>query len=317
MGIRLLNKLLQDKCNRSTLHQINLRYIENKTITVDIYNYLYRFKGDNRLIENLFVMCSIFRKYNISPIFIYDGKAPETKYDTIIERQHEKNINREKYNNLLKQSRGASKHFSQTSELARLRRSCSSLTKDDIEKTKQLIKVYGMSFIQCVGESDPLCVEMVKKNKAYACLSDDMDMIGYGCPRVMRYLSLVKETVVMYNYKNILKDLNISEENFLELIILAGTDYGKFKKNIFLWYKDYIDFKKSNKHYDFIEYLLEINNLTNEEVIELEKIKTIYNPVDTLEQYPFQSFKTKNIIWGELKNILIKDNFMFPPNFAY
>ena len=72
MGIRLLNKFLQIKCGKTVLRKIHLKEYENKKIAIDIYNYLYRFKGDNRLIENLFIMCSIFRKYNISPIFVYD-----------------------------------------------------------------------------------------------------------------------------------------------------------------------------------------------------------------------------------------------------
>ena len=70
---------------------------------------------------------------------------------------------------------------------------------------------------------------------AYACLSEDMDMVGYGCPRVLRYFSLVNETVIQYNYRLILKDLNkIDKEDFTTLCVLAGTDYGKFPKNIYI-----------------------------------------------------------------------------------
>ena len=101
MGIRLLNKLLQKHCCRSTLCKRHLRELEGKTISVDIYNYLYRFKGDKRLVENLFVMCSIFRKYNISPIFIYDGKAPDIKQETINERKETKKRLQQEYNELM------------------------------------------------------------------------------------------------------------------------------------------------------------------------------------------------------------------------
>ena len=56
MGIRLLNKFLQIKCGKSVLRKIHLKEFENYKIAFDIYNYLYRFKGDNRLIENLFMI---------------------------------------------------------------------------------------------------------------------------------------------------------------------------------------------------------------------------------------------------------------------
>ena len=71
-----------------------------------------------------------------------------------------------------------------------------------------------MSIIQSNGESDPLCVELVKTNRAFACLSDDMDMFAYGCPKVLRYLSLINESVIEYNHENILLDLHMNDEEF-------------------------------------------------------------------------------------------------------
>ena len=62
----------------------------------------------------------------------------------------------------------------------------------DIENVKTLIKAYGVSYIEAVGEADKLCAKMVCKNKAYACLSEDMDLFVYGCSRVLRYFSLLK-----------------------------------------------------------------------------------------------------------------------------
>ena len=311
MGIRLLNKFLQNKCCRHTLCKRHLKELEGKTITVDIYNYLYRFKGDERLVENLFVMCSIFRKYNISPIFIYDGKAPEIKNTTLLERKEAKTKLKEEYENLL-HSKDSTKYT--TKKLSELKRGFCRLTKDDIDLSKKLIKSYGLSFIQSIGESDPLCVELVKKRRAYACLSDDMDMIAYGCPRVLRYLSLVKETVIEYNYKNILKDLDITSKDFTDLCILAGTDYGKFPKNIFLWYNDYLAYQRNQDDDFFIDYLLTNNIITYEEYITIKDIREYFNPPDTIKQYPYQTFATKNIIWNDLTSILKQQDFMFPPH---
>ena len=311
MGIRLLNKLLQSNCCHSTLCKCHLQELEGKTISVDIYNYLYRFKGDKKLVENLFVMCSIFRKYNISPIFIYDGKAPDIKQETLNERKHAKKRLEYEYNELINQT---SKKKYSTRRLSELRRGFCRLTKEDIEISKKLIKSYGLSYIQSVGESDPLCVEMVKKNKAFACLSDDMDMIGYGCPRVLRYLSLAKETVISYNYKKILQDLDITSKDFTDLIILAGTDYGKFPKNIFLWYNDYISYQRDDIGSSFIDYLHKKNILSMKDFERVIIIREYFNPPCSIEQYPYQSFKTKCIIWNDLRPILQKNDFMFHPH---
>jgi hypothetical protein len=306
MGIRLLNKFLQTKCGKPTLKKIHMREFENKHVAVDILNYLYRFKGDDRLIENLFIMCNIFKRYNISPIFVYDGKPPEIKKDTINLRSMMKKKNKKKYDISLLQKR---KYH--TLEMIKLRRSCVMLTKNDLLLTKSIIKNYGMSYIQCYGESDPVCVELVKTNKAYACLSDDMDMIGYGCPRVLRYFSILKGTVVQYTHKQILNDLNkINHDDFVTLCILAGTDYGKFTKNIFLWYEDYIQYMKCDNE-SFIGYLLINQNIEFEDVAKIETIREMYQTEKTLKQYPFQTFKIKPMRSKELMHILEKDNFMF------
>ena len=74
----------------------------------------------------------------------------------------------------------------------------------DIQNVKQLMIAYGVSYIDADGEADELCASLVLKNKVYACLSEDMDLFVYGCPRVLRYLSLLNKTVIMYNTKEIL-----------------------------------------------------------------------------------------------------------------
>ena len=118
-------------------------------------------------------------------------------------------------------------------------------------------------------------------------------MIGYGCPRVLRYLSLMRETVILYNYKKILQDLDITSKDFTDLVILAGTDYGKFPKNIFLWYNDYILYQKSNIGISFLDYLQQKKILSGEDVERVVIIRDYFNPPYSIEQYPYQSFKTK------------------------
>ena len=66
---------------------------------------------------------------------------------------------------------------------------------------------------------------MVQKRIAYACLSEDMDMFVYGCPRVLRYLSLLKANVVLYDLAGILNRLKINFQDFQDICVLSGTDY--------------------------------------------------------------------------------------------
>ena len=96
MGIRMLNKFLQDKC-KSSISRINLSELSGKKVAVDISIYLYKFLSDNVLLENLYLMISIFREHNIIPIFVFDGKPPVEKNDTIAFRKKTKRNAREEY----------------------------------------------------------------------------------------------------------------------------------------------------------------------------------------------------------------------------
>ena len=57
----------------------------------------------------------------------------------------------------------------------------------------------GISYYQAKGEADKLCAKLVNKNKVFACLSEDMDLFVYGCPKVLRYISLLNKNVIMYD----------------------------------------------------------------------------------------------------------------------
>ena len=88
MGIRYLNKYLREKCsnNSNCIKIINLSQLSGKKIAVDISIYIYKFVGDNQLIENMYLMLSIFKYYNIIPVFIFDGKSPAEKKELLVQR---------------------------------------------------------------------------------------------------------------------------------------------------------------------------------------------------------------------------------------
>ena len=125
---------------------------------------------------------------------------------------------------------------------------------EDIENVKKLMDLYGVCYTQAEGEADALCAKLVMKNEAYACLSEDMDMFVYGCPRVLRYISLLNSNVVLYNLKDILYILDLSLDEFKQLCILSGTDYNvkdKISNDIYQSIKLFQKYKKSEKYFAF------------------------------------------------------------------
>ena len=78
MGIPFLNGLLKKHCAKS-ITNIALSTLNNKKIAIDISIYIYKYAAENKIIENFHLMLSIFNKYNIVPVFIFDGKPPAEK----------------------------------------------------------------------------------------------------------------------------------------------------------------------------------------------------------------------------------------------
>ena len=228
MGIKLLNRLIQSRCKNSQ-SLIPLIKLKGKVIVVDISIYLYRFKSRGSLIENIYLMCGVFRFYDITPLFIFDGVPPARKGAELNKRKCDKIRAFEKYKNLsekIGESRFTQKNMK---EMERLRRMLTTINRDDINNVKEIIHLYGLTYIVASKEAYELCAALVKSGKAYACLSEDTDLFVYGCPLVLRYLSLKNHTIVLYNYNKVLYELNLSDTKFRELCIISGTDYNKYE----------------------------------------------------------------------------------------
>jgi hypothetical protein len=111
------------------------------------------------------------------------------------------------------------------SEMELLKKKIIYLTKKQIANVKTLIHAFGATYYDAPNEADELCALLVLKNKAWACMSEDMDMFVYGVPRVIRYFSLLNHTIVLYNTSSILQELSMTQKEFSEVCILSGTDY--------------------------------------------------------------------------------------------
>lgn len=321
MGIRYLNRFLKDNASAS-INLYNLAELSGKKIAVDISIYIYRFAGDNTLIENIYLMLSIFRHYNIIPIFVFDGRAPVEKLELLQKRKDDKEKAQEEYNKL-KNSLNNEMNETEKQEIIyhmeMLKKKFVYINKNDIENVKMLIKSYGATYYDASGEADELCVMLNIKHKVWACLSEDMDMFVYGCPRVIRYLSLLNHTAVVYDLKGILNNLGITQKELREICVLSGTDYNIechdtpniLNTNLKLFKK----YHKSNKNISFYEWLNENKKNYIKDYELLLRICNIFdlNVNNNNDINVFEKLQIVNgpILKDDVKNILKADGFIF------
>lgn len=227
MGIKNLNRYLFDACSKTSIEKIHLEQLRDKTIVIDTSIYLYKYMGQDALIENFYYMISLFHEYHIIPLFVFDGKPPPDKYELLKYRRKCKIVAEEKYNCLKEQLKQA--HPRDRAEILLmmdcLKKQFLRIHETDIERVKTLISYYGAMYYVAKGEADHLCAQIVMSGKAWACLSDDMDMLVHGCTRVLRHFSLLNHTVLQYHLNPILADLDIPLNMFRQMMVLYGTDY--------------------------------------------------------------------------------------------
>ena len=286
MGIPKLNSYLMNHCSKHSIDKKHLSLFEGKTLVIDSSIYLYKFAATKCIIESLYQMICTFKHYNITPIFIFDGKPPDEKKPLIYKRNDMKNdaetklnIAEEEYEILYKMDNKNREDFKKLDALLikinNLKKQCVRVSWTDTEKARRLLTLCNVEYYNAEGEADELCVQMVLSKKAWACMSDDMDMFVYGCTRVMRGLSLYNHTVMFYNINGILRDLDLHMTEFRKIAVISGTDYNIDNSiDIVDVLKNFDVYKKTSvSNVDFYEWYSNLKKIT----FDYDKLTNIYN----------------------------------------
>jgi 5'-3' exonuclease len=271
-------------------------------------------------------MLSIFRHYNIIPIFVFDGKPPTEKKELLQQRLAEKK-SAEKEFNLLKSNLEYNSNMNEDekheiiNKMDILKKKFIYISKTQIEDIKKLIRNYGMTYCDAPNEADELCAMLAIKGIVWGCLSEDMDMFLYGCPRVLRYMSLMNHTFVLYDTKKILNKIDISQNELRDICVISGIDYNVNNEhhnhhNLFTTIKYFKKYKKNVSKTGNISFYNWLKENTN--YIDIYDYEIYENDVSmfildgSLEHYESISIMNTNVMYSEIKEILKKDGFIFP-----
>ena len=226
MGVKNLFKLITQHAPDSITFK-NIKDYNKKYIVLDasmiIYQYVIAIRSTGSDLQDkngkltshiLGVLSKTFMllKYDIFPIFVFDGKPPEIKYNTIKNRKNLKKKNLEKLETA-----------SEEDKIKYFKRSFS-ITKEQTNEVKEILKLFGIPIIEAPSEADPLCAKIVKDKFGYGVASEDMDLLVFGSPILIRNLSGRKK-VIEINLDSFLKKMDITHDQLIDLSILLGCDY--------------------------------------------------------------------------------------------
>ena len=314
MGIQYLNRILRTYAP-SGIREIPLRSLKGKTLAVDTSIYLYRYQAENALIENIYLMISLFRHHDITPVFVFDGEPPAEKRALLEERKRDKEEAKKRWLELEQELNTSSKDDDKVNEIIeemdKEKKKFVKISWKDINDVKELMKAYGVNIIEAEGEADQVCAKLVQKKLVDGCLSEDMDMFVYGCNKVYRYLSLLNSTVVQYDLRKILHSLNLTINEFKQICILSGTDYNVHldeQINIYGALKLFGKYKKKHEA-DFFQWL---NN--NNKISDYTKLTYVYKMFDVHNmnlEFSKSKFRNKFYNSDDVKSIMQRNGFIY------
>lgn len=214
---------------------ISFKDLEGRTVSIDAFNTLFQFlstirQRDGRPLtdENgnitshlsgiLYRNSSMIEK-DIKPIYIFDGQAPELKSETQAKRREIRDEAEKIYKDALAKG--------DTEKARKFAMRSSKLSPEIIESSKKLLTLMGIPYIDAKGEGEAQAAYLVQNGDAYAVASQDYDCLLFGAKRVVRNLAVNSNlgNLEYYQLNKVLKELNVTCEELVDMGILIGTDF--------------------------------------------------------------------------------------------
>ncbi|CCW61040.1 unnamed protein product [Phytomonas sp. EM1] len=238
MGILGLSKLLYDKAPGAFKEQ-ELKNYFGRCIAIDasmsIYQFIIAMKGfqDGQGIEltnqngevtshlnGLFNRTLRMVDEGIRPIYVFDGSPPKLKEYELESRRQRANT--------------AEKDFERAKEdgddelMEKMSKRTVRVTSEQINDCKKLLGLMGIPVVQAPSEAEAQCAELVRKGKAWAVGTEDMDALTFGSNIMLRHLNYSdtkKRPITEIHLKQVLHLTGMSMDQFIDLCILLGCDY--------------------------------------------------------------------------------------------
>lgn len=221
---------------------ITFKDLEGRSVSIDAFNTLYQFLATIRQrdgrpltdengnvtshLSGILYRNSAMIEKDIKPIYIFDGKAPELKSETQAKRREVRNEAEQIYKEALKAG--------DTEKARKFAMRSSKLSPEIIESSKKLLTLMGIPYVEAKGEGEAQAAYLVSKGDAYAVASQDYDCLLFGAKRVVRNLAISSNlgNLEFYELDKVLRQLNITREELIDMGILIGTDFCEGMKGV-------------------------------------------------------------------------------------
>lgn len=261
MGIKDLTQFLK-KLEPELFVQVPLEKFSGHNFAVDASIFLYKFKCvtaqfSGNWIDMFIALVQWLRKWDITPIFVFDGAPPEEKSATQQERRERKAQIVEKIETIkgvLKQVSEAPLNSALSNDLTaqvneflkvdtsemmprkqvifeldalykRVSGQSVRISGDDIKQLQAILGAMGLRCLNATGEAERACAWLMHKGHVSAVLTNDSDILVYGETVLVQDVKPNKTDCTVIRHCDILEATGFTSEQFRDFCIMCGMDY--------------------------------------------------------------------------------------------
>lgn len=244
MGIKNLKKLIKKHAPDAIS---DLPSLYNKKIAIDssilLYKFRYFYKEDSFHIQGFLHKVIELLQLGIIPVFVFDGKPPDAKRDTLDKRIENRSKMQDRIQELknLRTTLGTDNNVDPeeyihsddeeaeetevVKEIKKINSQIRNIEKNILivkrihsDEVMDFLKCLGIPVLKAVGESEETCAFLQKQGLVDYVFTEDTDSLTFGAKQVV-----LNQKV--YCLDIILQSLNLSYDSFIDLCILCGCDY--------------------------------------------------------------------------------------------
>ncbi len=232
--------------------EITIDELHGKRLAFDGYNVLYQFlsairgpdgtplkNSDGKITSHLLGLLARTTKLmelGVKPVFVFDGKAPDLKLETIKKRKAIKLAAAEKLKKATEEG--------DTEAMKKYAQQTSRLTADMVSESREMLHAMGVPTVQALGDGEAQAAFMAIKGDVWGVASQDYDSLLFGAPRLIRNLTIsqrrrvagTRSTVVVrpeiIDLTDTLTTLEIDRGKLIDAAILIGTDFNQGVRGI-------------------------------------------------------------------------------------
>ena len=335
MGIKGLNDIIKKYCPNILKNEIKLSEYTYKKIAIDTTLYMFKYKAilGDKWLNGFLNLIICLRKNNIHCVFIEDGKAPAEKSNERKKRAEQKeklenkiydiesalnkyyntneiddillkiceSENNDKIKNLFRDDLSNIKTQTFNIKICeayfrKVQNQNVKIEENDFILIRELFKYLGIPYFKSEKEAETMCCYLASHGYVDAVLSEDTDVLAYKTGKFLTKINTSSETCIEIDFLELIENLNLDEDSFLDLCIMCGNDYNDNIKGI-----------GPDKSYKLLKEFKSI-----EEIEKILDIKTKLNKYDT----SILNYKKTRELFSVPKDFNFKIPYCDKPNFS-